>query len=243
MKKFVSLVLALALTMALAIPAFASGNTENSTSQSTAMSATTKGLEIKLKVNATAAITFNPYKMQIEVNGNASTAQIVSPAVFITSQTKIPLSIDAVISGTVPTPGSGETADDYFAFASKTTAGVTGKKQGFVFWEIAKANDADTEPKWTDVDKASAALQQDATDAEKEAGNFSSIALVKVGNTTAKKGVYTMPAAGDDPVYAAFHVAGDAVVNPASSSKPNAVWTDKDVFTVNVALTFNPAST
>lgn len=233
------------MTMALALPAFAAdpANTETSTQQATTMSATTKGLEIKLKVNATAAITFNPYKMQIEVNGDPTTAQIVSPAVFIESQTKIPLSIDATISGTVPTPASGKTAEDYFSFASKTTAGVTGKKQGFVFWEIAKANDNETEPKWTDVDKASAALQSDATDQVKKDGNFASIALVKVGNTTPKKGVYEMPAAGDDPVYAAFHVAGDAVVNPASTSKPNATWTADDTFTVNVALTFNPAST
>jgi len=250
-KKFVSMALALVMVMALMIPAFAEDETP--WDGSIAYTANTKSFTVDVTVSGAASnVTFNPYKMQVSVDGEYVTEQIISPAVYLTNKTPIKLAVSATAKATVPdavTTGENQRAKSGISFATKPLTAADTGKVAFVYWEIMSASEVGTEPTWTKYDDTLKASFNDlvGTDTTKKAAAETALKSFIVLSKTAPaaKEVMTLNAVGpeDDPNYAAFHLTGEAVVNPVSSSGKADNWLASDDFSAVVTLTFAAATT
>jgi len=173
MKKFTSVLLALAMILALAIPAFAEDITpETDGTAKTTYSTTAKGFEMKVTLSGNTNIkaVFNPYGIKVTdstLNVEEATGQILTAPVFITSKTEVPLIIDAKV-GALPSagdstadpvvPASGITAIVQKPVVADATDNTKNLKDVFVYFEIAKASDASEAPSWKNLDDATKAL-------------------------------------------------------------------------------------
>jgi len=257
-KKFVSMALALVMVMSLMVPAFAADETPwyNDGKGEINYTAKTNSFTVDVTVSGAAAnVTFNPYKMQVSVDGEYVTDQIISPAVYLTNKTPIKLAVSATVKGT-PTPavesGEGQRVKSGLTFSTKPLTAADTGKVAFVYWEIMSASEVGTEPTWTKYDDTLKASFNDlvGTDATKKTAAETALKSFIVVGTSASvaKEVMTLNAVGpeDDPNYAAFHLSGEAVVNPVKTSGTTttaAPWLATDDFSAVVTLSFAAAAT
>lgn len=247
-KKFVSLALALVMAMALMVPAFA----EDEWDGGIAYTATTKSFTVDVKVSGTtSAVTFNPYGMQVSVNGETKTDQVISPAIYLTNKTPIALSVSASLKATPTAAVEGGRAKSGVTFSTKPLTSADTGKSVFAYWEIMSASEVGAEPSWKKYDDTLKASFNDLAgdDATKKAAAETALKSFIVLSSTAStaKEVLTLKAVGldDDPNYAAFHIAGEAVVNPEKTSNGTAKpdpWLATDDFSATVTLTFSAAA-
>jgi len=174
MKKFTSVLLALAMILALAIPAFADDQPITPSADGTAKTTyktSAKSFEMKVTLSGNTDIkaVFNPYGIKVTdsvLKVEEATAQILTAPVFITSTTEVDMYIDAKFVA-IPTPASGSGNDAVAAsgITKIATSPVTATgdktkdlKNVFVYFEIAKASDASEAPSWATIDATKATL-------------------------------------------------------------------------------------
>lgn len=204
MKKIVSAAMALAMTASLAVPAFAAA------SNTTEITGTTQAPTITVTVPATGAVTVNPYKMEVTVNSNQVTDQIISAPMYVENSSDVPLVFDVTVTG----------KKEGNAIFSTTPIGtkVVTTNSVFMYAEFgaATAEDGTGDPTWA------AAYDSKATN---------QVAISE--RTTTKKAVVELDAnASGAKNYLAFKLAGDA------SSQPTTAWTGADKVGASIAFTF-----
>ena len=220
MKKLFALLLSCALmlgatTTALAADEEATPDENGVYKIETEIESSVKAPTIKVTVPTTGAVGINPYGMEFEVDGldEAATDKIISPVQFIKNESDVAISVDVSVSAT---PAEGVT------LATAALKGTETTKSVFLYFEIANAEDASTEPTWADAYNA------------KTAGH---VIVGTEAKPTVKTGVVQLAAGDDAATYAAFHMAGDVA---SKSAKP---WADTDTVDVKIAFTFNPVYT
>lgn len=204
MKKIVSAAMALAMAASLTVPAFAA--TDNTTD----ITGTTQAPTIAVTVPATGAVTVNPYKMEVTVNSNQVTDQIISAPMYVENSSDVPLVFDVTVTG----------KKEGNAIFSTTPIGtkVVTTNSVFMYAEFgaATANDGTGDPTWA------AAYDSKATN---------QVAISE--RSTTKKAVVELAAnASGAKNYVAFKLAGDA------SSQPTTAWTAADKVGATIAFTF-----
>ena len=217
-KKLVSTALAGAMALSLSVPAFASGNTDTSLSQSTDITGSTQAPTIKITVPAAGTVTVNPYKMAVSVGGSDVTDQIISATQFIENASDVALKVSAEMTGT---------AAGNLAFATASTQGSRAPTTNsvFMYFEMVASDDGSTEPTWATAYDSKATTQI----------LVSTKATKKADMLTLAAGTGTAAASAGG--YAAFHLAGDA------ASTPTTAWAAADKADVAIAFTFTPTAT
>lgn len=204
MKKIVSAAMALAMAASLTIPAFATA------SNTTEIGGTTQAPTINVTVPATGTVTVNPYKMEVTVDSDKITDQIISAPLYVTNTSDVPLVFDVTVTGK---------KEGNAIFSTSSTAGkVVATNSVFLYAEFgaASANDGSGDPTW-------------ATAYDSKATN---IVLISDKAVT-KKAVAELAATdGSDANYLAFKLSGDA------SSQPTTAWTSADKVGASIAFTF-----
>lgn len=219
-KKIMSSALAGVMALSLAVPAFAAANTETSLEQNTAITGSTQAPTIKITVPATGTVTVNPYKMEVTVDGDKVTDQIISATQYIVNGSNVAIKVSAEVTGT---------AAGNLAFATATTQGTKAVTTNSVFMyfemDVADKGDGTADPTWaTAYDSKSTKQILVSTKAAK-----------KTDMVTLAAGTGT--AAGAAGGYAAFHLVGDA------ASAPTTAWVAADKANVAIAFTFTPTVT
>ncbi len=204
MKKIVSAAMALAMAASLTVPAFAAAN------NTTDITGTTQAPTIAVTVPATGAVTVNPYKMEVTVDSNQVTDQIISAPMYVTNTSDVPLVFDVTVTG----------KKEGNAIFSTTPIGtkVVTTNSVFMYAEFgaATANDGSGDPTWA------AAYDSKATNQ----------VAISERSTTRKAVVELAATDGSTANYLAFKLAGDA------SSQPTTAWSSADKVGATIAFTF-----
>lgn len=213
-KKIMSTALASVMALSLAVPAFAA---DGDLEQNAAITGTTQAPTIKITVPATGAVTVNPYKMAVSVDGSDVTDQIISATQYIENASDVAIKVSAEVTGT---------AAGNLAFATATTQGTKAVTTNSVFMylemDVADKNDGTADPTWaTAYDSKSTKQILVSTKATKKADMLT----LAAGTGTA---------AASTGGYAAFHLAGDA------ASTPTTAWAAADKADVAIVFTFTP---
>lgn len=215
-KKLATLALAGAMTLSLAAPAFASGNTETSLTQSSAITGTTQAPTIKITVPATGSVVVNPYKMEVlPTGGTAGTDevqdQIVSATQWIENASDVAIKVSAAVSATV-------SGNAKLATATTVSTKPVTTNSIYLYLEAKPTDDGTTAvADWSGAVTAVAAAK----------GTVKELGTLAKGDGTD---------AGSTGGYMAYHLAGDAVEAPAVA------WTANDKVDVTIAFTFAPVA-
>lgn len=143
--------------------------------------------EIRVTVPSTASIFINPYEMSVEIDGGASTDQIISTPAAIKNESPVPLSVNVTITGYLK-----ENCIMRLASESVKDSDTT-SKCAFIYFEIV-ASDS-TAGDWAET-----------YDPEKHL-------LVRTGSRTMRN-IVTLDAVDGDNPYGAFRLTGDCVAYP-----------------------------
>lgn len=212
MKKVLSLVLALAMVLTLAVPAFAGSSTPSNT---TDITGTTKAPTITVTVPASAAVTVNPYKMEVTVGSDKVSDQIIFATQYVENTSDVALVFDVTVTGK---------KEGNAIFSTTSTAGkIVATNSVFLYAEFgaATADDGSGDPTWGN------AFDTKATN------------MVAISDkAVTKKAVAELAATdGSTANYLAFKLAGDA------SSQPTTAWTASDKVGATIAFTFTAKAT
>ena len=171
---------------------------------------------ISVEIPRAATLVVNPYRLDVEINGDIYTDTILSEPRMIQSRSNMDLTVKASAVGWQSGQSEARIVD--------SPSDMEGKSM-FVYYEFANASDASGDVRWSGV--YSGASNQIVTQ-----GVASGSA-----NMPEKTEVLTIPAAEDEntPSYAAFRAFGAASVPEAG------VWTAEDNVEIRLAFSFIPA--
>jgi hypothetical protein len=238
MKKFFSLMMALAMTAALAVPAFATatefGTASNKTEQNVTVKAVTQEPTISIAMPSvnTNPVIVNPYgiKWSGDLNGLTAltdqTDQIISRALNVENKTNVKLKVDVTVTTTL---GGNMTLSTTDLANGKTEAADIAAELG----KVTK-NQAYVYVAFKDMGTTKGTTVPAKVEADTSAGTPANYIVLKSGAVTVKD-LLTLPAASESAAgYLAFGFGGNA------ATKPTTGWTAKDTITAAVAFTFTP---
>jgi len=218
MKKLWALIMALAMALSLAVPAFADDNTEGGSTQNVTVDSTNSAGAIKITVPNTSDVILNPYQMKVTTGSDdtvGSYHQIYCAPIMCTNKSTFGLNVEAVLTGTLPTPTSGS---NQAQFADALPADNETGNKVFLYGEFGVSTDENTEPTWATAYSAT---------------NNSQVLVTTTASTS--KVVATLPAASDDvPNYLWY------TFNGAAAKTPTNAWTENDTVSVAIALSLKP---
>jgi hypothetical protein len=243
MKKFISMMMALALTFALAIPAFAGEVSSGSSRTFSASGSASLAASGQYQFNMGAAVNIptinvyvptantntdkvvlNPYGLKYTLDGEELTDQIISTPIYLGSLSNVPLKVGMNVKATVA--GNAALGTKSFAEDTKTTTNSV-----FLWGQVVDGGSgASVDLTATPSGFASA---YDAT--EGKTGS-----MILVGADVTRTGLYTIPAADDatdttNTNWACAKFFGDAVKAPTTP------WANGDTVTLAITFTFTPS--
>lgn len=146
--------------------------------------------EIRVTVPSTASIFINPYEMSVEIDGGASTDQIISTPAAIKNESLVPLNVNVTITGYLK-----ENCIMRLVAESVKDTDTT-SKCAFIYFEMV-ASDSETGD-WAET-----------YDPEKHL-------LVRTGSRSMRN-IVTLDAVDGDKPYGAFRLTGDCVAYPRTA--------------------------
>lgn len=180
MKKICLLCGILAMLWTITVPAMAMFRTE--------VTAQCDLPEIRVTVPSTAGIFINPYEMSVEIDGVASTDQIISTPAAIKNESLVPLSVNVTITGYLKENCIMRLVTESLKDDTETTS-----KCAFIYFEMV-ASDSKTGD-WAET-----------YDPEKHI-------VVRTGSR-GMRNIVTLDAVDGDKPYGAFRLTGDCVAYP-----------------------------
>jgi len=242
MKKFISMMMALAMTFALAIPAFASSVREVSTFSASgsaalassgqynfAMTGSLKVPTINVYVPVSGdgdQIILNPYGLKYTLGSQANlTDQVISTPIVLGSLSDVAMKVGMTVKAT--TAGNAALATKSLAEDTKTTTNSV-----FMWGQVVGVSG--------ESDKVTA-LPTFATEYDETAGKSGDMILVKAGDTgSTRTGLYTIPPSSDPTDvaktnWACVKFSGNAV------KAPTIPWANTDKVDLAITFTFTPS--
>lgn len=180
MKKIMSAALAGAMALSMTATAFAAGNGSIEEPSEIEVTGTTKVPTISITVPTSAAVTLNPYKLDVTIDSATKQDQVISAVYYIVNGSDVAIETEATVTGVA----EGAT------FAAASVASSTDKtKQVYMAFEWAKTTDGSTAPAaWSDTTALTTSAQNIANKLtmDKTGGTSPAIAFHFTGDAIAE---------------------------------------------------------
>lgn len=208
----VALTLAMLFSAQSAAAAAQTGNT-----RSMIITADTRLPTISVTVPGSAWVLINPYRLDVDIDGDETDEQIICAPCYIISESDIPLDVGVKVTAAV------NTGSDMVLATSSTKGSTGGSKRAFVYFEMQYCDSEDL----------------DVVEWDSAYNPAKHILVTTAPEGNAKSGVLRLDPLTPDMYLgekgcAAFRLTGDAAVAPENA------WTSDDGLNVSVAFTFTP---
>ena len=126
MKKIMSAALAGAMALSMTATAFAAGNGSIEEPSEIEVTGTTKVPTISITVPTTAAVTLNPYKLDVTIDSATKQDQVISAVYYIVNGSDVAIETEATVTGVAEGATTDKTKQVYMAFEwAQTSDGST----------------------------------------------------------------------------------------------------------------------